>query len=86
MKEIFEEILKFIFIVLIATFLLWTGELLISAITIGCHQPQWKGYKHKTPTKRVLLEVGVGIAGFLFWIFTIPTLIKVWETTVSILS
>jgi len=77
MKEIFEEILKFIFIVVLATFLFWTGEMLISAITIGKHKPKWKGYKDKTPTKRVLCEVGVGVTGFIFWVIVIPSIINV---------
>ena len=79
MQKMIEEILKFIFIIIIATFLFWTGELLISAISIGWHRPRWKGYKDKTPIKRVFLEVGVGIAGFVFWVFTIPSVIKLFE-------
>jgi len=75
MKEILEEILKFIFIIVLATFLFWTGEILISAITIGRHKPKWKGYLEKTPAKRVFCEVGVGVAGFAFWIVSIPTVI-----------
>ena len=84
MKEILEEILKFIFIVVLATFLFWTGEILISAITIGRHRPKWKGYKEKTPAKRVLSEVGVGFAGFVFWIVTIPSIINVFEKVNSV--
>ncbi len=84
MKEILEGILKFIFIVVLATFLFWTGEIVISAITIGKHRPKWKGYKGKTPTKRVLCEVGVCMAGFVFWIITIPSVISVFEKINSV--
>ena len=73
MKEILEVILKFIFVVVLATFLFWTGEILISAITVGRHKPKWNGYKEKAPVKRVLWEGGVGISGLIFWIAAVPT-------------
>jgi hypothetical protein len=80
MKKILEEILKIIFIAVLAAFLFWTGELLIYAITVGRHQPKWKGYKDKTPTKKVLCEVGVGLTGFVLWIAAIPAVMKIIET------
>lgn len=79
MKEIIEEILKIIFVVVLATFLFWTGEIFISAITIGRHRPKWNGYKEKTPFRRVICEVSIGLTGFIFWLAAIPSAIQVFE-------
>ena len=76
MKEIFEQIFKIIFVLILATFLFWTGEILISAITIGRHRPKWNGYKEKSPFKRVLTEISIGLAGFIFWIVAIPSVMQ----------
>jgi hypothetical protein len=64
MNQIIEEIFRFIFVFIIATFLCWTGEIIITATTFGWHRPRWDGYKDKPPLKRVACEVGVGALGF----------------------
>lgn len=76
MKEIFEEIIKFIFCIILATILLWTGEIIISGVTLGKHRPRWNGYRNLAPVKRVGAEIGVGIIGFMFWIASIAVIAK----------
>ena len=79
MKTIIEEIIKFIFCVIIGTFLLWTGEILLSLVTIGKHRPRWNGYSDLTPAKSVFAELGVIAIGFIFWMVSIPIIVRVVE-------
>ena len=77
MKSIIEKIIEFIYCVIIAAFLLWTGELIITAITLGWHRPKWKGYLGFSPFRRVITEAGISVLGFVFWMVSIPAIVKI---------
>jgi hypothetical protein len=66
--------------VIIAVFLLWTGELILTAITLGWHRPKWKGYEGFSPLKRVTAEISISVLGFVFWMVSIPAIVKIIET------
>jgi hypothetical protein len=66
---------------IIATFLLWTGELLLAGITLGWHRPKWKGYEGISPFKQVFFEICVMALGFAFWMVSIPTVLKIVESS-----
>ena len=76
MKSIIEEIIKFIYCVIIAAFLLWTGELVLTVVTLGWHRPKWKGYEGLSPFKQVATETSVSALGFIFWMVSIPVIVK----------
>ena len=75
--KIIEEIIKLIFCLIVGTFLLWTGEIVITLLTLGWHRPKWSGYIDSPPMKRVFPQIGVGSIGFVFWMFSIPAVYNV---------
>jgi len=79
MKEVIQEIIRFIVCAIVGTFLLWTGEMIITAVTLGWHRPKWGGYPNLAPFKRVITEFSVGAIGFSFWMVSIPVIVNIIE-------
>jgi hypothetical protein len=73
-EDIGKEILKFIFFIILAWFLFWTGEIVIYIISCGFHKPRWNGYAGDGSFRRVFSETIVGTTGFIFWLIAIPLL------------
>jgi hypothetical protein len=71
-EEIVREIGNILFCVILARFLFWTGEIVITIISFGFHKPRWKGYSGGGGLKLAFTEITVGLIGFCFWISIFP--------------
>lgn len=71
-EDIAKEIINIFFCVIVAWFLFWTGELLVTIISLGYHKPRWKGYSGEGGLKLASKEIISGSIGFCFWLAIFP--------------
>lgn len=74
--SIIEGILEFIFRFIIEIICFYTGEIIISLVTLSKKKPRWNYYTDVSTTKFIILtEISVWI-GIAFWIFIIGFITK----------
>lgn len=75
-NSIIEGILEFIFRFIIEIICFYTGEVIISLVTLSKKKPRWNYYTDDSATKFIILtEISVWI-GIVFWIFIIGFIVK----------
>jgi hypothetical protein len=71
LSDVVEGIFEFIFHFFIEVVCFYSGEIILSLLTIGKKKPRWDYYAEASPSKFVIMtEISVWI-GMVFWIFTI---------------
>ena len=71
LSDVIKGVLKFIFHFFVEIVCFYTGEIILSVVTLGKKKPRWDYYTEASPTKFVIMtEISVWI-GMAFWIFTI---------------
>jgi hypothetical protein len=76
MTYILEEIVEFLFHLVLEIFLTWTGEIVLFLITFGKHKPKWDLYTKESPSRFVIFsEISLWI-GMAFWIAVIAVSYK----------
>jgi hypothetical protein len=75
-EDVVTEVLKFIFAVVMAWFLFWTGEAIITILLVGFHRPRWGGYSGTGALKWAFSETALFIIGFAFWLWFFPLAYK----------
>ncbi len=71
-EDIFREILRFVFCVVLGWFFFWTGEIVLTVASFGWHRPRWDGYSGAGALKWVFSETALTALGFAFWLATFP--------------
>ena len=70
-EGILEFIVELIFRLIIEILCFYTGEIVLSVVTIGKKKPRWDYYSGESTTKWMLLTDLSTCIGIFFWIFTI---------------
>lgn len=71
-EDFLKEVLKFIFAVILGWFFFWTGEAIITILSVGLHRPKWGGYSGAGVLKWVFAETALAFLGFAFWLVSFP--------------
>jgi hypothetical protein len=74
--DVIEGLLEAIFHLFVETVCFFTGEMLLSFVTIGRKKVRWDYYTNESPTKFVILTEISTWTGFFFWIFTIGFIVR----------
>lgn len=63
-----DEVIAFIWWLIINIILVWTGEIILFIVTLGMHKPRWDLYTKNSPVKFVIFSELSSYVGILFWI------------------
>ena len=66
-ESIFCFIIELLFRIIVEVIFFYTGELVLSVITIGSKQPRWDYYSNESVTKFMLMTELSTWVGFAFW-------------------
>jgi len=75
-SEVFFEIIKFIFVVILQLFLVATGEAVLFLLTLGRRRPRWDLYTKEHFGRFYLFTELSGLVGITFWITTIAIIVN----------
>jgi hypothetical protein len=70
-EGIFEVIIEYIFRLIVEIICFYTGEMILSVVTMGNRKPRWDYYSGESVTKWMLMTELSTCIGIFFWIFTI---------------
>ena len=80
-SEVIEGILEFIFRLFVEIVCFYTGEVVLTVVTIGQKKPRWDYYSNESITKWMLMTELSTWAGAAFWIFTIGFIARLFSNS-----
>jgi len=80
-EGVFEVIIEFIFRTIVEIVCFYTGEMILSVVTIGNKKPRWDYYSGESVTKWMLMTDLSTCIGIVFWIFTIGFVARLFSNS-----